>query len=64
MAAKRKVTNEGLQKQKKEEARLVRERREEKLRAEAEWNALYGDGRIEEEGTSNVDGGFNEDDFM
>ena len=42
---------------------MVRERREEKVRGEAEWNALYGEGRVEEEGRSNQDG-FDEDDFM
>ena len=46
------------------EERLAKERREDKERSEAEWNALYGDGRVEEEGKSNADGGWDEDDFM
>ncbi|MCJ1440058.1 MAG: hypothetical protein MMC23_000540 [Stictis urceolatum] len=64
LAAKRKVANEVLRKKKKEEDRLATERRENKAKSEAEWNALYGDGRVQDEGRSNNDGGWDEDDFM
>lgn len=63
LAAKRKITNEALRKQKKEEARVTMERREEKVRNEAEWNALYGDARVQEEGHGN-DEGWDSDNFM
>ena len=52
-----------LSKTRKEEARLAKERREEKFKAEAEWETLYGAGRVEEEGRGN-DEGWDEDSFM
>jgi hypothetical protein len=62
-AAKRKVLNEAESKRRKEEARLTKERREMKERNAADWDALVGSSRVEEEGVSNEDG-WNEDDFM
>ena len=63
LAAKRKKTNEVLQKKKKEEQKLAKERRENKVKGEREWEELYGEGRVEEEGKGNWEG-FDEDDFM
>ena len=60
----RRATNEVLRRERKKEERVAKERREEKERGEAEWEALYGSGRVEEEGKSNTDGGWDEDDFM
>lgn len=59
----RKVTNEALQKRKKEEARVAKERREEKREKEEGWKSLHGDEAVEELGRSNQDG-YDEDDFM
>lgn len=47
----------------KEEAGILKQKREEKIRGEADWNALVGSDRVEEEGVSNEDG-WREDDFM
>ena len=57
------MANEALSKTRKEEQRLAKKRREEKFRAEAEWDALYGAGRVEEEGRGNEEG-WDEDGFM
>ena len=62
-AAQRAVANEALRKQHGEEARRARERREAKQRDEAEWKALYGQERVEDEGRGNWEG-WDEDDFM
>ena len=61
--AKRKVVNEAEAKRRKEEARVLKQRREEKIKGEAEWKALVGSDRVEEEGVSN-ENGWDEDDFM
>lgn len=47
----------------KEEARLAKERREDKVKGQADWEALYGSARVEEEGVSN-EAGWDGDDFM
>lgn len=62
-SAKRKAANEVEAKRRKEEAKVQKQRREEKLRGEAEWDALVGSDRVEEEGISN-ENGWDEDDFM
>ncbi|MCJ1355122.1 MAG: hypothetical protein MMC33_005113 [Icmadophila ericetorum] len=63
LADVRKEQNAKLQKEKKELEKVARQRREEKLRGEVEWDTLYGDGRVAEEGVGNWEG-FDEDDFM
>ena len=63
LAELRRGANDELRRRRKDEARVAKERREEKERGEAEWEALYGDGRVAEEGRSN-NAGWNEDDFM
>lgn len=64
MSAVRKEQNAKLQKEKKESERLAKQRREEKMKGEEEWNNLYGASRVQEEGVGNWEGGFDEDDFM
>jgi len=61
-ASLRKVANEALQKRKKEEARVAKERREEKSKKESAWEELYGEERVREEGRANE--GWDSDDFM
>ena len=63
MAAERKVANEALRKKHGEEARLAKEWRNAKIKDEADWQALYGQDRVEDEGKGNWEG-WNEDDFM
>ncbi|MCJ1401735.1 hypothetical protein MMC11_004952 [Xylographa trunciseda] len=64
LAELRKATNAELQKRKKEEARLAKERREEKVRKERDWEELYGEEAVNGEGRANNQDGFDEDDFM
>ena len=68
LATKRKTANEKLSKQRKEEERKKKEQREEKLKRERDWEELYGEGRVREEGKTNIadedGGGWDEDDFM
>jgi hypothetical protein len=52
-----------VQRRKKEEARLAKERREEKAKKESAWEDLYGEDRVREAGVANQ-GGWDEDDFM
>ena len=63
LAAKRKAANEVVRAQKAEADRLTKDRRDAKLRSEADWQALTGQDRVENEGKSNEDG-WDEDDFM
>ena len=63
LASKRQAINADTQKRRKEEARILRERKEEKERKERDWETLYGKGRVESEGVGNQ-GGWDEDDFM
>ncbi|MCJ1243504.1 hypothetical protein MMC30_000701 [Trapelia coarctata] len=63
-ASLRKATNEALQKRKKEEARVAKERREEKVRKESAWEELYGEERVREEGKANNEEGWDSDEFM
>ncbi|MCJ1392240.1 hypothetical protein MMC18_005107 [Xylographa bjoerkii] len=64
LAEHRKTANAELQKRKKEEARLAKERREEKVRKERDWEELYGEEAVNGEGRANNQEGFDEDDFM
>ncbi|MCJ1283834.1 hypothetical protein MMC26_003165 [Xylographa opegraphella] len=64
LAELRKATNAELQKRKKEDARLAKERREEKARKERDWEELYGEEAVNGEGRANNQDGFDEDDFM
>ena len=63
LVSKRRIANEALRKERAEEARLTKERREAKVKGEADWQALCGQDRVEEEGKGNWEG-WNEDDFM
>ncbi|MCJ1475339.1 hypothetical protein MMC13_004001 [Lambiella insularis] len=62
LAGLRKMTNAELQKRRKEEARLAKERREEKVRKERDWEELYGEDAVRERAAEQ--GGWDEDDFM
>lgn len=55
--------NEAEAKRRKEVDRILKQKRDEKVRGEADWQALVGNDRVEEEGVSNEDG-WVEDDFM
>jgi hypothetical protein len=69
----RKAANAEIQAKRKEEARILKERRDEKAKRERDWEELYGDARVRSEGRLNVadddneeggGAGWDEDDFM
>lgn len=62
MAQLRKMTNAEVQKRKKEETRLAKERREEKAQKERDWEELYGEDAVRERAAEQS--GWNEDEFM
>ncbi|KAI4154894.1 MAG: hypothetical protein LQ340_001372, partial [Diploschistes diacapsis] len=63
LAARRRAANEVLARQRKDDARLAKERREGKEREKREWEELYGPGRVEEQGVGSREG-WDEDGFM
>jgi len=65
LATLRKAAHAEAQIRKKEEARLAKERKEEKWQREHGYDDLFGEDAVREAGRSNADGeGWDEDDFM
>ena len=63
LSEKRRAENKVVKEKRLEEERKLKKLREEKERGQQEWDGLYGEGRVQEEGKGNWEG-FDEDDFM